>query len=366
MKIQFKHIIRQIVALLLYYSGITFVILFLRTSQKVVVLTYHHVIPDNYGSIVPLPPGTYVTQKVFDMQMRFIKRFFKIITLKEFCEKNIKQKNPKRYCLITFDDGWKDNLYYAHDVLKKYNLPATIFISTRFVEEKAFNGIDKIFYFMVRILSSNNDSHQKLTDKLKKIFNELSDIPFKEKKIVADDEILFEITEALKKLNDLQLEKLCYRLEGLAEKYELDSDGLKPEVLNWDELRLLIRNGIEIGAHTHNHSILTHLPDDGVRTEAITPKKLIEQHLQTDVKAFAYPDGKWDVTVANQLQKAGYLCAFTNTFGYHREGLSFSIPRINIHQDVTCSKALFVCELSGIFYIIKNTMNKLTSRELWF
>lgn len=364
MKIQFKHIIRQIVALLLYYSGITFLILFLRTSKKVVVLTYHHVIPDNCGSIVPLPPGTYVTQKIFERHLRFIRRFFSTISLKEFCEQNFKQKNPKRYCLVTFDDGWKDNLYYALEILKKYHLPATIFISTRYIEEKAFHGIDKIIYYIVRILSFDNDGHQKPTNDLNSIFNELMDIQPNEKKIVADDQTLFEITKALKKLNDLELEKLNDRLENLAQTYELESDGLQPEILDWDELKQLLQQNIEIGAHSHSHFILNHLPDEQIKMEAAIPKRLIEQHLKTNPKAFAYPDGKWDWTVADQLQKAGYLCAFTNSFGYHRQGHSFAIPRINIHQDVTRSNALFACELSGIFYIIKNVVNKLTPRKL--
>jgi peptidoglycan/xylan/chitin deacetylase (PgdA/CDA1 family) len=39
-----------------------------------------------------------------------------------------KKKVPARTIAITFDDGFQDNYRYAFAILKKYNLPATIFI----------------------------------------------------------------------------------------------------------------------------------------------------------------------------------------------------------------------------------------------
>lgn len=40
---------------------------------------------------------------------------------------------PPRSCLITFDDGWKDNYTYAYPVLKRHHIPALIFLTTDFI-----------------------------------------------------------------------------------------------------------------------------------------------------------------------------------------------------------------------------------------
>jgi peptidoglycan/xylan/chitin deacetylase (PgdA/CDA1 family) len=91
------------------------------------VLMYHHI----------LPKGGFIASSIdeFEKQMKFLaENGYKSLTSEEFLEFK-KGKNFKKAVFITFDDGWRDNYYYAYPILKKYNLKATIFLVTEWIEK---------------------------------------------------------------------------------------------------------------------------------------------------------------------------------------------------------------------------------------
>jgi len=95
------------------------------SSQYVVpILMYHHV--DENGDISSLS----VSPENFLRQMRFLsERNYNPISLSELVRaKRSGQKLGRNTVVITFDDGYADNYLSAYPVLKKYNLPATIFV----------------------------------------------------------------------------------------------------------------------------------------------------------------------------------------------------------------------------------------------
>ena len=91
-------------------------------------LMYHHVTPA--GSSINVTPGN------FDRQMRFLKENgYQTLHTGEFLDVIKGQRQiPKKAVIITFDDGYKDNYTYAFPVLKKYNLPATVFVIINEIE----------------------------------------------------------------------------------------------------------------------------------------------------------------------------------------------------------------------------------------
>jgi peptidoglycan/xylan/chitin deacetylase (PgdA/CDA1 family) len=74
----------------------------------------------NYAAVKP---------QVFYKQMKFLKdKNYKVIPLDDYC-RMLKDKKPipKNIAIITFDDGYRDNLK-AIEILKKFDYPATIFV----------------------------------------------------------------------------------------------------------------------------------------------------------------------------------------------------------------------------------------------
>lgn len=103
------------------------------------ILTYHSI---NCGE-----GSHFVTPENFAKQMSYIKnKGYKVITLDELVRGiNNKEHFKGNEVVITFDDGYKDNLEYAYSVLKKFSFPATIFLISSYIEnDKRFLNWDQV------------------------------------------------------------------------------------------------------------------------------------------------------------------------------------------------------------------------------
>jgi len=111
-------------------SGITLVILFLlvgfvRQQYVLPILMYHSVKP-----FAASGNRLIVSVNTFERQMNFLKKHnYNVLNLEDVAALiKDRRKLPPKSIVLTFDDGNKDNYTYAFPILKKYNLPATIFL----------------------------------------------------------------------------------------------------------------------------------------------------------------------------------------------------------------------------------------------
>ncbi|MFH0935506.1 MAG: polysaccharide deacetylase family protein [Candidatus Omnitrophota bacterium] len=114
---------------------ISFFIIFASVFIIFIAVASRHYVPPviMYHSV--LPGAKYenrlaVSVRTFERQMRFLKNHrYNVVTLQELADL-VRRKNkiPPRTVAITFDDGNKDNYTYAFPILKKYGLPATLFV----------------------------------------------------------------------------------------------------------------------------------------------------------------------------------------------------------------------------------------------
>jgi len=78
-------------------------------------------------------------------------------------------KSDKDFLAITFDDGYKDNLYVAAPILERHGMPFTVFVSTGYIKSssKNFLNIDelkKLAEFPNAIIGSHSVSHPSLVN----------------------------------------------------------------------------------------------------------------------------------------------------------------------------------------------------------
>ncbi len=98
---------------------------FFREKYVAPILSYHSVTPN-----ADPKSRLAITPETFERQMLFLKRnHYNVLPLENLADLiRDKKRTPPRTIAITFDDGYKDNYIYAFPILKKYNLPAAIFV----------------------------------------------------------------------------------------------------------------------------------------------------------------------------------------------------------------------------------------------
>ena len=99
---------------------------FFSNRQGIFILMYHRI-----NAHLPASNLTISTQR-FKEQMQYLKGYCHVIGIEQLCSvfegKNGFQRQRRPQVVITIDDGYRDNYLNAYPILKKLNLPATIFL----------------------------------------------------------------------------------------------------------------------------------------------------------------------------------------------------------------------------------------------
>jgi peptidoglycan/xylan/chitin deacetylase (PgdA/CDA1 family) len=336
---RFKALLRELVASILYRCGILGLLADRRLRGRAVVLTYHRVLPLASLAESPSHPGIIVSDDSFRKQMAWLSRKFRCLDLDAFID-GVTGRRPfeRRSCLVTFDDGWRDNLTHAFPVLQTYAVPAVIFLAAGFIGSRRRFWQERLAE-LIREARRHGAASAELKERLERCLR-------------ADDAQLQAeislVTTALKQQKADDVEKLIARLSALVGQDESEGDGDR-HFLTWQEVRSMADAGIEFGAHGLSHTILTR-PDAQVSTELIESKRLVEQKVGKPVAAFCYPNGEYDDMIARDVREGGYRAAFSTEPGYVSSGDdAYAIKRINIHENMTRTIPLFLARIAGLW-----------------
>jgi peptidoglycan/xylan/chitin deacetylase (PgdA/CDA1 family) len=348
--ITWKILLRWLVAGALFYSGIIVLYRFFGRNKRSVILNYHRILDPGDGSV---PPGMYVRPRTFDKHLRYLKRNYQVVTMKPLvAEREKRQVQQRPLCAITFDDGWCDNYERALPLLRKYELPATLFVSTNFIG----NGRHPWFYRLGRILHAMADIPEGARAEIRP--KGRSRFP------VALERWLAASPRERRRNADLVIEEMknlpAAELELFVEQWHRELaatgglvDDTEPAMLDWQQVREMADSLFEIGSHGVTHFILTNLSPEKVKQEAVESKQCIETQLGRPIDGFSYPNGDYSPAVEAQIRAAGYAYACTTRPGYVRsDDKFFQLKRIRVHDDVTFSTALFACHLAGVFKLV--------------
>jgi peptidoglycan/xylan/chitin deacetylase (PgdA/CDA1 family) len=311
-----KKIIKNYLRPIAFYGGLPyFKIALRRVSGKkyITILLYHKISPKASPFF-----GQSVSPKVFEEQIQFLKKNFQIIGFRDLRSANRIQNNQKDAVIITFDDGYKDNFLHAYPILKKYDIPATIFLATDFIGTGKLLWPDKLAWILYRTAAIPDRNTLIKFEISKEIIHGIEKL-FQSKSLMRL-EILRSLADSLKDYPMKQLENI---LGGLAEACKIKEwpEGQIHPMLAWDEVKNMSLKGIEFGSHTKSHLILSKIPLNMARREIVESKKEIEKHIQKPVTTFAYPFGKkedYSESIIKIIQEVGFKYACSTEIGHEK------------------------------------------------
>jgi peptidoglycan/xylan/chitin deacetylase (PgdA/CDA1 family) len=291
-------------------------------NRKFEILRYHRVNDENDPIFGAVPV------KMFEKQMEVLANYFNVLPLEELVERTLHRDIPPAAIAITFDDGYRDNYENSFPILKRFGLPATIFLATGPLESGALLWHDLVFEAFritnAEVVSVDGRNYPLRT-------------------VAQKGTALFAFREYLRMYDYRNWGKLIEQMIGRLGVPQ-DSMSNRAQKLNWDEIKEMSKNDITFGAHTVTHPILTRMSLAEATEEIRASKEAIEEKLTSPVRVFAYPNGRQDdfnESIKKVLKEAGFLCAATILWGTNSIDTDpFELRRIGIWDKDTNRSAL--------------------------
>jgi peptidoglycan/xylan/chitin deacetylase (PgdA/CDA1 family) len=270
----------------------------LANRAKVLILTYHRFSPTEE------PDKT--SAQAFADHLDYLTQHYRLLPLSEIADcLGTGRSLPPGAAALTVDDGYRDFYEVAFPLLLKYRAPATLFVATDFIDNRAWLWTDKLRFLTARTPANELVAVLKGRTLRLTLTDHLSRLKAADK-----------INAILKTLPNEQKEEAIRRI---AASLNVLLPPLPPpefSAINWRQAREMDTEGIEIGSHTVTHPILPNVPDDEMlRHELTASKARLEEMLKRKAPLFCYPNGKSDARVQRATASAGYRCAVTNLPG---------------------------------------------------
>ncbi|OZY87705.1 hypothetical protein CBP51_12310 [Cellvibrio mixtus] len=281
--------------------------------------------------------GHAVTAATFEQQLQLIKHYFQPMTLAALAQ-IIKQtgRTPDNAVVITVDDGYRDFYEVAYPLLKHYQVPATFFVTTGFVNQDLWLWPDQVLWLLRNRTSSSG-------------------------RLIVGDKT-FDLTESVKELWwPLVLHLLTVenhiRLSAIAELTrcsEVSLPSTAPDefsAVTWAQLEEMQQQGIEIGGHTLSHPSLGHMPVAEAQVEINGSFDVLRQHLGDRPRTFCYPNGQpadYSEEIKKIVSQSGFLAAVTAYSDQFNVDLPWAWRRfVGCEEAFQFNKSLFGVEHLG-------------------
>jgi peptidoglycan/xylan/chitin deacetylase (PgdA/CDA1 family) len=283
-----------------------------RLAARAAIILLHEIQRDCRSELMT---GTSVS--LFEYLLNWLEREgWSIVSLDECLERLAKNDRSRRYAVLTFDDGYRDNVSVALPILERHNAPFIVYVPTGAPTRSLqtwWLGLRKVFFSKDKVTIDAIGRQFHCSDIRSKI-SSLADVT----QWVHQDYRRAALLAPTFKQNEI-----C--LPALNDEYFLDER----------ELGTLARHPLaSIGGHTTSHTALTTLDSSSARAELADNRSYLENLLQLSVRHVAYPYGAWGPREEQLANEVGFQTAVTTRQGrlYDQKLNHFALPRIGIYS----------------------------------
>jgi len=316
--------IKNIIYSCIYYSGVFSLWLYFN-RKKVNILMLHGVVDDASKTWLPMWRRDYSSR--LDSRMARLSRHYDFVDLDQAVEILKGNVVPKRNTMVvTFDDGYRNNIDIAAPILKKYNIPSTIFIATAYITQQKPFIIDRLDYALQSLKSGIHefvvDGHKIEVDatsreSLARFYDHYR------KKFCTRFDNDMSANENMEKFAQLLEEKTGKSINDLF-KGDTWSD-----VLEWECIEKSASDLVGFESHTVDHYRLANLEYSEVIEQLKNSRDEIKAKIGKTSEFICYPVGSYDDDVIRASKECGYKAGVTTKPGLNEAGCDlFTLKRM--------------------------------------
>jgi peptidoglycan/xylan/chitin deacetylase (PgdA/CDA1 family) len=247
----------------------------------------------------------------FQSQVSFLRRF-RVLSLDELTDQSpTTPKQTRPTAVITFDDGYANNLLAA-EVLDKAHLPWSVFITTGAV------GREQTIWTVALSLLLLHGQAERL-----EVLNRVWPLQTRSERETAFQEIRYPLKSMSSESRQRTMNCIQQQFPS-GETQRLLSRFPSLQLLSWEEVSQLASSGVGIGSHGVTHESHHEAQPESVRLfELNESKSELEKQLSHSCDVFAFPNGEFVPSSASEVLDAGYKLALTTQRGTFKP---------NVHQ----------------------------------
>jgi peptidoglycan/xylan/chitin deacetylase (PgdA/CDA1 family) len=310
------------------------------------VVTYHGVLPAGYKVTDPDQDGGLVKAEQFRRQLRLLKSRYHVVSPKEVLAWAVEAHElPDRSVLLTCDDGLLNTLTDMAPVLREENLSCLFFVLGPSTGQSSQRLWYEDLYLLLLAAPAGSFSFESLG------------VTVELKGRGQRRQVWGSLLKKLSQFDQPERERFIETARarfGLSKEWDAgfrssEARRRRFSLLNLNELRQLVDQGMYVGSHTLNHPMLSQQSSELAWKEISESRSALENVLGARVWALAYPFGDVASVTSREWQmaeQAGFECAFMNVGGGFGAALPrFALPRVHVTSEM--SLAEFEAHVSG-------------------